>query len=46
MLDNTPNQPSIFRLKYWVEINDESHAVYNNGSQIKCQGYAIVAMHI
>ena len=35
LLDNTPNQPTKFRTKYWVEINDESHGVYNTGSQIK-----------
>ena len=35
LLDNTPNQPTIFRTKNWVEINDESHGAYNTGSQIK-----------
>ena len=35
LLDNTPNQPSKFRTKNWVEINDESHGVYNIGNQIK-----------
>ena len=34
-LDNTPNQPSKFRTKNRVEINDKSHRVYNIGSQIK-----------
>ena len=29
------NQPSKFRTKNWVEINDESRGVYNTGSQIK-----------
>ena len=24
LLDNIPNQPSIFRTKYWIEINDDS----------------------
>ena len=24
LLDNTPNQPSKFKTKKWVEINDES----------------------
>ena len=24
LLDNAPNQPSKFRRKYWVEINDDS----------------------
>ena len=35
MLDNTPNQPSKFRTKNWVEINDESRGTYNVNSQIK-----------
>ena len=35
LLDNTPNQPTKLRTKNWVEINDESHRVYNTGSQIK-----------
>ena len=35
LLDNTPNQPTKFRTKNWVEINDESHGMYNTNSQIK-----------
>ena len=35
LLDNTSNQPSKFKSKNWVEINDKSHGVYNIGSQIK-----------
>ena len=35
MSDNTLNQPSKFKTKNCVEINDESHGVYNTGSQIK-----------
>ena len=35
LLDNTPNQPSKFRTKSWVEINDESRGTYNTNSQIK-----------
>ena len=34
LLDNTPNQPSKFKTKNWVQINDEQHRVYNIGSQI------------
>ena len=34
-LDNTPNQPTKFKTKNWVEINDESHGLYNAGIQIK-----------
>ena len=35
MLENTLNQPSKFRTKNWVEINDESRGNYNINSQIK-----------
>ena len=35
LLDNTPNQPTKFRTKHWVEINDESGGTYNNNSQIR-----------
>ena len=33
--DNKSNQPSKFRTKNWVEINDESRRKYNVNSQIK-----------
>ena len=33
--DNTLNQPSRFRTRNWVEINDESRGTYNVNSQIK-----------
>ena len=33
--DNTPNQPTKFRTKTWVKINDESHGMYNANSQIE-----------
>ena len=33
--DNTSNEPSKFRTKNWVEINDESKETYNVNSQIK-----------
>ena len=29
LLGNIPNQPSKFRTKNWVEINDESRGTYN-----------------
>ena len=29
LLDNTPNQPSKFRINNWVEINDESGGAYD-----------------
>ena len=35
LIDDTSNQPSKFRTKNWVEINDESRGAYNVGSQIK-----------
>ena len=35
MIDNTSNQPSKFRTKNWVKINDESRGTYNVNSQIK-----------
>ena len=33
--DNTLNQPSKFRTRNWVEINDESRGAYNFYNQIK-----------
>ena len=35
LIDDTSNQPSKFRIKNWVEINDESRGTYNVNSQIK-----------
>ena len=35
MIDDTSNQPSKFRTKNWVEINDESGEACNVNSQIK-----------
>ena len=35
LLDGASNQPSIFKTKNWVEINDESRGTYNVNSQIK-----------
>ena len=35
LIDNASNQPSKFRTKNWVEINDESRGKYNINSQIK-----------
>ena len=34
-LEDTTNQPSKFRTKNWVEINDESGGTYNTSNQIK-----------
>ena len=35
LTDDTPNQPSKFRTRNWVEINEESRGAYNVNSQIK-----------
>ena len=35
LLDNTPNQPTKFRSKNWVEINDDARGTHNTNSQIK-----------
>ena len=35
LTDDTSNQPSKFRTKNWVEINDELRGTYNVNSQIK-----------
>ena len=35
MLDNVSNQPSKFRTKNWVEINDESKESYSANSDIR-----------
>ena len=35
MVDSTSNQPSKFRTKNWVEINDEARGTYSPNKQIK-----------
>ena len=35
MLDNKPNQPTKFKTKNWVVINDESRRMYNEDNQIR-----------
>ena len=35
LIDDVLNQPSKFKTKNWVEINDESRGTYNVNSQIK-----------
>ena len=37
LLDEISNQPSKFKTKNWVEINDESRETSNVNSQIKSQ---------
>ena len=34
-MGNTPNQPSKFRTKNWVETNHDSHRLYDTNSQCK-----------
>ena len=52
LIDDTPNQPSKFRTRNLVEINDESRGAYNVNSQIKFKTtilnlvYVITVMHI
>ena len=35
LIDDVSNQPSKFKTKKWVEINDESRGTYSVNSQIK-----------
>ena len=35
LLDNTPNQQFKFGTKHCVEVNDDTHGIYNPNSQIK-----------
>ena len=35
LIDDASNEPSKFRTKNWVEINDKSRGTYNVNSQIK-----------
>ena len=35
LLDNTPNQLAKFRIKNWIEINDQLRGVYNINSDIR-----------
>ena len=35
LLDDTQKEPSKFRRRYWVEINDESGRTYRDSYQIK-----------
>ena len=35
LIDGASNEPSKFRTKNWVEINDESRGTYSVNSQIK-----------
>ena len=50
--DTSSNQPSKFKTKNWVEINDKSRGTYNVNSQIKFKttmlkfSYVIIMIHI
>ena len=52
LLDNTSNQPTKFRTKKWIEINDEERGICNTNSQIKFKtsmlrsGLSVMVMHI
>ena len=35
LIDDASNQPSKFKTKNWVQINDESRGTYNVNNQIK-----------
>ena len=35
LLDNTPNQPTRFSTKNWIEINDDTRGMYSTNSQMK-----------
>ena len=35
LLDDASNKTSKFKIKHWVDINDESKGTYNTGSQIR-----------
>ena len=49
LIDDISNQPSKFRTKNWVEINDESRGAYNlivkSSSKLQCYKSSLV-MHI
>ena len=52
LLNDESNQPSKFRRKNWVEINDEARGTYSPDKQIKFKTemlrsiYVIIVMHI
>ena len=37
LLHNAPNQHTKFRIKKWIEINNESQGMYNKDNQIRCK---------
>ena len=45
LLDNTLKQPSKFRKKYWIEINDESWGIYGSNNGIKFKA-SMITSHV
>ena len=43
MLENTPNQPTKFRTKNWVEMNDDSRRTYNSSLCDYSDAYILVS---
>ena len=41
LLANIPTQPSKFKTKNWVEINDESQGMYNEDNQIRFKNFNV-----
>ena len=41
LLANIPTQPSKFKTKNWVEINDESEGMYNEDNQIRFKNFNV-----
>ena len=52
-LENTSNQPSNYRTKNWIEVDDDLRGTYNTNSQMKLKTsilksilYVIIVMYI
>ena len=43
LLDNTSHQPSKFRTKNWVKLNDESRGTYSTNSQINFYNFNVTS---
>ena len=46
LIEDTPNQPSKFRTKEWVELNVWSFGKYNTGSQIEFKTLMINSSYV
>ena len=42
-LNNAPNQPSKFKTKNWVDINDESQRTCTEENQIRCKTSVLIS---